>query len=163
MVMHYQGQEEYKYDLDWRKGVQQQASVPSFHPDLQLKMPREHLKLTCGSAMLSDWQTLEPRLLTSHLDFYVMLLLVVVTPSFYGGASVNVYVCQAWGWGASCGLLSSLHGGLHKEGTQNLPEATRLHFPSSPTISGRDSYRESLAWSWTTYQLPPAAQPEARA
>ena len=44
------------------------------------------------------------------------------------------------GGGASCELLSSLQGGLHKEGTQNLPEATGLHFPSSPTISGWDSY-----------------------
>lgn len=44
------------------------------------------------------------------------------------------------GGGASCELLSSLQGGLHKEGTQNLPEATGLHFPSPPTISGWDSY-----------------------
>lgn len=94
--MHYQGQEEYKYDPDWRKGVRQQASVPSSRPDLQLTMPQEHLKFTRGSAMLSGWQTLEPHLLISHLSFYVTLLPVIVTPSFYGGASVNVYVCQAW-------------------------------------------------------------------
>lgn len=149
MVMHYQGQEEYKYDRYWRKGVQQRASMPSSHPDLQLKMPQDHLKLTLGSAVL-DWQTLEPRLLISHLDFYLTVLQVVVTPSFYGKASVNVYVCQAWGW-ASCGLLSSLNGGLHREGTQNLPEPTGLYFPSSPTISGSDSCQESSAWSWTVY------------
>lgn len=66
--------------------------MPSSHRDLQLKMPQDHLKLTRDSAVL-DWQTLEPHLLISHLDFYVTLLQV---PSFYGKASVNVYVCQAW-------------------------------------------------------------------
>ena len=92
MVKCYQGQEEYKYDRDWRKGVQQRASMPSSHRDLQLKMLQDHLKLTCDSAVL-DWRTLEPHLLISHLDFYVTLLQV---PSFYGKASVNVHVCQAW-------------------------------------------------------------------
>ena len=63
-------------------------------------MPQDHLKLTRDSAVL-DWQTLEPHLLISHLDFYVTLLQV---PSFYGKASVNVYVCQAWDGGHPVGF-----------------------------------------------------------
>lgn len=66
-------------------------------------MPQDHLELTRGPAVLG-WQTLEPRLLISHLDFYVTLLQAVVTPSFYGSTSVNVYVCQAWDGGHPVGF-----------------------------------------------------------
>lgn len=77
--------------------------MPSSRPDLRLKMPQDHLELTRGPAVLG-WQTLEPRLLISHLDFYVTLLQAVVTPSFYGSTSVNVYVCQAWDGGHPVGF-----------------------------------------------------------
>lgn len=67
-------------------------------PDLRLKMPKEHLKLTSGSTALSGWQNLGPYLLISHLWFfhYVTLLQMVLTPLFYREASMNLYVCPGY-------------------------------------------------------------------